>query len=211
MTSPNRPALPRQENLTLAISRGLDCLRRQNDSMLAWLGAGRDGLDRICVSVLGKPLSVDFEGNRLVFEDGQPADMRWQVLVLHYLNAPTPVEPTGREMVFADIRDTRGYQGVYEGRVIKRLCFTVGRTAETLNHAALAIGGHPCEGEGDLAFRFDVLPRIPLRMAWYAGDEDFPPNATFLFQSNATDLLPPEDIVVLSELVVSQMTRFRNR
>ncbi len=56
-------------------------------------------------------------------------------------------------------------------------------------------------------FRFDVLPRVPLRVIWHAADEDFPPNAVFLFQTNVVHLLPPEDIVVLSELVVGEMSR----
>ncbi len=207
MTPPDRPSLPKQDNLNIAVSRGLAALRGQSDEQLAWLGANRDDQGRIRVPVLGEPMSVDFEAGGLIFENGDPVDMRWQVLVVHYLAAPDPVEPSGAEMVFADIPETRGYQGVYEGRVIKRLCFTVGRTADILDRAARAIGGEPCADEGDLAFRFQVLPRISLRVVWYAGDEDFPPNAVFLFQSNVVHLLPPEDIIVLSELVVGRMAR----
>jgi len=207
MTPPDRPSLPKQNNLIIAVSRGLAALRGQNDEQLAWLGADRDDQGRIRVPVLGEPMSVDFERGGLVLENGEPVDMRWQVLVVHYLAAPSPVEPSGEEMVFADIPETRGYHGVYDGRVIKRLCFTVGRTADGLDRAARAIGGLPCPGEGDLAFRFQVLPRIRLRVVWSAGDEDFPPNAVFLFQSNIVHLLPPEDIIVLSELAVSRMAR----
>jgi len=207
MTDPKRPSLPRQNNLNVAVSRGLAVLRDQNDDQLAWLGADRDDRGRIRVTVLGRPMCVDFEAGGLVFEDGEPVDLRWQVLVVHYLAAPAPVEPTGEEMVFANIPETRGYQGVYEGRVIKRLCFTVGRTAETLERGAQAIGGEPCDGEGDLNFRFDVLPRVPLHIVWYTGDEDFPPNAAFLFQANVVRLLPAEDIIVLSELIVGALAR----
>ena len=209
MTEPTRPSLPKQNNLIIAVSRGLEALRDQNAAQLAWLGADRDERDRIRVAVLGRPMSVDFEQTGLFYDDGQPVDMRWQVLVLHYLCAPAPAEPTGTEMVFADIPETRGYQGVYDGRVIKRLCFTVGRSAETLDRAARAVGGEPCEGEGDLNYRFQVLPRVPLRVVWHAADEDFPPNAVFLFQDNVIHLLPPEPIIVLSELVVSELSRAR--
>ncbi len=207
MSDPKRPSLPQQNNLIIAVSRGLEVLRAQRDEQLAWLGADRDDRGRIGVEVLGRRTNVDLDAGGLVFDDGKPVDMRWQVLVVHYLGAPAPVEPTGEEMVFADIPDTRGYQGVYDGRVIKRLCFTVGRSRELLQRAAAAIGGQPCEGEGDLNFRFDVLPRVPLRVIWHAADEDFPPNAVFLFQTNVVHLLPPEDIVVLSELVVGEMSR----
>jgi hypothetical protein len=207
MSQSGRPSLPRQENLDIAVSRALEALRRQNEPMLAWLGTDRDERGRIRISVLGRRMSVDFEVGRLVLENGEPVDPRWQVLVIHYLGAPAPVEPTGREIVFADIPDTRGYQGVYQNRVIKRLCHTAGRTAELLSRGSQAVGGEACSGEGDLAFCFHVLPRVPLRLVWSAGDEDFPPNAAFLFQSYVSSLLPPEDIVVLSELIVSQICR----
>jgi hypothetical protein len=207
MSQPKQPSLPKQNNLIIAVSRGLEVLRDQNDEQLAWLGADRDDQGRIRLTVLGDRMSVDVDAGGLVFENGEPVDMRWQVLVVHYLAAPAPVEPMGAEMVFADIPETRGYQGVYDGRVIKRLCFTVGRTADVLDRAARAIGGEACPGEGDLNLRFDVLPRVPLRVVWYAGDEDFGPNAVFLYQSNIVHLLPPEDIIVMSELVVGQMAR----
>ncbi len=206
MVEPNRFPLPEQKNLEIAISRGLVSLHDQSDEQLAWLGAERDGDARIHVTVFRYPVYVDFDAGGVFFEaDGAPVDMRWQVFILHYLAAPTAVEPTGEEMVFADIPETRGYQEVYNGRVIQRLCFTVGRDAETLGAAARAVGGEPCEGEGDLNFRFDALPRIPVRVVWYEGDEDFPPNAVFLFQTNVVHLLPPEDIIVLSESIVGAM------
>jgi len=207
MNPPFRPPLPQQDNLIVAVSRGLAVLRTQRDECLDWLGADRDERGRIRVRVLGQPMSVDDEAVGLVFEDGTPVEMRWQVLVIHYLSAAVPVELTDQEIVFADIPDTRGYQDVYENRVIKRLCRTAGRTAEAFERAAQAIGGCRCPGEGDLAFRFDVLPRVSLRIVWFAGDEDFPPNAVFLFPSHVVHLLPAEDIVVLSELVVGRLAR----
>lgn len=207
MTKPKRPLLPKQQNLTIAVTRGLAELRGQSDAQLGWLGADRDEKGRIRLEVLGKRMSVDFDANGLILEDGSAVDMRWQVLVVRYLCAPAPAELTGNEMVFADIPETRGYQGVYDGRVIKRLCFTVGRTAETLERGALAVGGQPCEGQGDLNFRFQALPRVPVRLVWYAGDEDFPPNAVFLFDSSVVHVLAPEPIIVLSELIVGEMSR----
>ncbi|MBN1345452.1 MAG: DUF3786 domain-containing protein [Phycisphaerae bacterium] len=207
MVDSQRLPLPEQNNLIIAVTRGLEALRDQGEEMLGWLGADRDEQGRIRVPVFNRAVSVDFEGGGLVFADGSPVDMRWQVFVIHYLCAGGAVEATGDEMVFADIPETRGYQGVYDGRVIKRLCFTVGRSAGTLEPAAVAVGGERCEGEGDLNFRFRALPRIPVRLVWYAGDEDFPPNAVFLFQSNVVQLLCPEDIIVLSESIVGAMSR----
>ncbi len=207
MTSPNRPPLPEQNNLTIAVSRGMEALRGQDDGQLAWLGAARDETGRLRLTVFGREVLVDVDAGTMTFADGGAVDMRWQVFIVHYLCAPTPAEPTGQEMVFADIPETRGYQGVYDGRVIKRLCFTVGRSADLLRRGAEAVGGKPCDGEGDLNVRFDALPRVQVRLVWYAGDDDFPPNAVFLFDSSVVNLLPPEDIIVLNESIVGAMSK----
>lgn len=207
MTAPDRLPLPEQNNLSIAVSRGMEALREQTNDQLTWLGAERDDQGRLHLTVFGHAVVVDADAGTMSLDDGGDVDMRWQVFIVHYLCAPNPAEPTGQEMVFADIPETRGYQGVYDGRVIKRLCFTVGRSADLLRRGAEAVGGKPCEGEGDLNFRFDALPHVPIRLVWYAGDEDFPPNAVFLFDSSVVHLLPPEDIIVLSESIVGAMAR----
>ena len=70
--------------------------------------------------------------------------------------------------------------------------------------AALALGGR-AEAGGDTAFDFDVFPRLAVRVIWYAGDEEFPPSATLLLPVNIASYLCVEDIVVLSERLVSRL------
>jgi hypothetical protein len=58
---------------------------------------------------------------------------------------------------------------------------------------------------GDEGFRFDVFPRLSVIIAWYAGDGELPANASFLYPDNALSFLPVEDIIVVSEGVVSRL------
>lgn len=58
---------------------------------------------------------------------------------------------------------------------------------------------------GDLAFDFDVFPRVSTRLLWYAADEEFPPSATLLLPDNIESYFCSEDVVVLSERLVSRL------
>ena len=126
-------------------------------------------------------------------------------LSLHVPKGDRPVlgEPC---VTFAHLPDGRVYAGNYEGRVIRRLCATAGRDASTLRAAAEALGAAAVEARGDLAYDFDVLGRLRLRLIWYAGDDEFGPSACVLLPSNISSLLCIEDVVVLSERLVSRLS-----
>ena len=103
-----------------------------------------------------------------------------------------------------DLATARSYAGVYDGRVIARLCHTAGRDAETLGAAAARLGGQPVEA-GDAAFDFRIFPRLTLRLIWHAPDEEFPPLATLLLPGNVESYFCSEDVVVLSESLVARL------
>ena len=87
-------------------------------------------------------------------------------------------------------------QGVPE-RAIARLCAWVGRDSARLVAAARGLGACAV-AVGDAAFDFDVFPRLTLRLVWYAGDDELPPDATLLLPSNIEAYFTAEDVVVLS-------------
>ena len=62
-----------------------------------------------------------------------------------------------------------------------------GRDAETLGSAANALGGRPVPTDScDLAFDFQIFPRVTLRLVWHAPDEEFPSSATYRTRSDRT-------------------------
>ena len=59
---------------------------------------------------------------------------------------------------------------------------------------------------GDAAFDIDVFPRVATRLIWYAADDEFPPSATLLLPDNIESFLNIEDVVVMSESLVSRLS-----
>jgi len=200
---PGAPVPPPQHNLQTATDHALARLREQSAEQMEWLGAAR-AAGGWHLPVLEDVLTVDLGNGECTTRDGRGVRPPWRILVLHYLGIagrPVPGDVTG---TFADLPGGRAYAGVYRARVNERLCATAGREAETLRRAALALGARPAEG-GDLAFDVDVFPRLGVRLVWYAGDEEFGPEATLLLPASIGQMLCMEDIVVVSERLVARL------
>ena len=152
---------------------------------------------------------VDFNDRTVrVREKGKAAlavpRREWQVLALHYLAARGVREPV-RWVSFPELEPAaQVYNSVYRGRVINRFVATAGRGRNEFETAANALGGEPVEW-GDAGFRFQVFPRLPVAVAWYAGDDEFPPDASFVYPDNITAIFSLEDVVVLSERIVARL------
>lgn len=203
--SPVRPAIPPpQRNYQVAAEKALTSVRVQTAEQLIWLGAvGTGSVWRL--PVLAAWVTVDVDTGRVWADDTGDVGRWWRILILHYLAVSHRPPSRSPEICFADLPGGMAYSPVYQQRVISRLCNTVGRTAETLAAAAEVLGARRVDA-GDLAFDLVVFPRLTVRLIWHAGDEEFQPTATLLLPGNVEALFCIEDIVVLSESVVSRLS-----
>jgi hypothetical protein len=182
------------------------------------LGASRAG-KTWTLPVLNNVWTVELDGGTVCDSSSQPVGPWWRVLTLHYLGIsgrPGQDPPT---VTFADLPGGRGYSGVYQQRVIGRLCRTVGRDGGALRRAAEALGGEVLRDTaggiaspaappgGDMMIQFQIFPRLRVGLAWYGGDEELSPSATLLLPANIEAFFCLEDIVVLSEQLVARLTK----
>ena len=193
-----------QTNFARAVELGFQALGHQSDEQLRWLGA-EAAADRWRVPVLGEVFEVDLAGSRITTSAGRDVGASWSILALHYLAIASRPERRPPELTFADLSTARSYAGIYHQRVNARLCATIGRDGEALRAAAVSLGGRTVDG-GDLAFDFVPFPRLTMRLIWHAPDEEFPSSATLLLPPNMESYLCSEDIVVLSERLVSRLS-----
>lgn len=191
-----------QKNYALALSQAFASLRNQSGEQLTWLGAAGTG-KLWQLRVLDEVFLIDLAAENLSTPGGAVRP-NWSILALHYLCVRARPEEQPPEITFADLPLARAYTGVYHARVVRRFCATAGRGREQFDSAARALAGKQVDG-GDLAFDFQVFPRIVLRLIWHAADEEFPPTATLLLPPNITLYFCEEDIVVLSENLISRL------
>jgi hypothetical protein len=193
----------RQDNLQRAEALGFAALATQTPDQFLWLGAIATGTSWR-LSVLDDAMLVDLAAKRITVTSGQEVGPAWRILALHYLAITARPERLDPQITFADLPGGRTYSSVYQQRAIARLCATAGRDEQRMRSAALALGGSEATG-GDVAFDFAVFPRLGLRAIWHARDDEFPPSATLLLPSNIESYFCIEDIVVLSERLVSRL------
>lgn len=192
-----------QRNIEQARRLAFDAFHDQSEEQLLWLG-GKRVTGRWQLPVLNDMFTLDVPTRHISTSAGQTVGLHWGILALHYLLARSRPEPRTPEITFADLRTARSYAGVYHQRVIARLCATAGRDVQTLRAAATATGGRVAPG-GDAAFDFQAFPRLTLRLVWYGADDEFPASAALLLPDNVESYLCAEDIVVLSERLVSRL------
>jgi hypothetical protein len=197
--------LPQQTNYAVAIKRAAETLRAVPAEDCVKLGATL--LDDGCYSlpVLNVRFLVDPAAGKVTLAEGDEVRVGWAILALHYLISPVLTMRGEPQISFAQIPDGMGYASPYRGRVIERFLHTAGRTDESFRAAAEGVGGVPVR-LGDAAYRFDVFPTFPITIIRYAGDDELPPGASMLYVADAAGRFSVEDIVVMSESLISKLS-----
>lgn len=90
----------------------------------------------------------------------------------------------------------RGPHALPTGRLAERF----GLDPAGFQRAGRALGGSSAE-MGDVAFQLTPLPRVPLYFLLWEGDEEFPAEASILFDRSISDHLSPDAIWGLVNLV----------
>jgi len=200
-----------QQSYRQAFERGLEQLRSRNGEGLAELGARPTAPGRYELPVLDGVFVIDLPAGRVTLAGGdQPGwpenapGEAWAILAVHYLGSRPPWREPSKWISFADLPEARGYNPVYRGRVLGRLCATAGRDRQTFIRACTRLGGERFEA-GEEGFKFQVFPRVPVAIAWYSGDDEFRAGASLVFPENITDFFSAEDVVVLSESLVARL------
>lgn len=129
-----------------------------------------------------------------------------QILLLHYLIVSDGIALRGQWTSFREIPGGRTYYPAFRGGSEERLLGRFGADAAALHAAAASLGGRPL-ALADHAYVFDVLPRLPMAVLLWAGDDEFPPELHILLDSTAANYLPTEDIAVISRYLAVNLLR----
>lgn len=124
------------------------------------------------------------------------------VLLNHYAQS-NPAPLTGNLIKYKDLPGGHAYEGAFSHRAIEPIAKSFGGNPEQLLKAAELLGGKPLS-MGDASFVVEALKGIPLTFILW-GAEEFPAEASILYDESAGGLLPTEDLAVLGELVTVRL------
>lgn len=135
---------------------------------------------------------------------GKEVPLQEQILILHYLQAGLPEQPLGDWVAYREIPGAAFYYAAFLKRAVEPLKRAFGQNVAALRRAAARLNGVAVEF-GDAGYDFRVFPKTPLRLILHAGDDEFPAEATILFDRSIARMLSPEDIAWLAGMLAYRL------
>ena len=179
------------------------------------LVAGKSGCSYLSLGPDRGELHIPLWGNMTVFtwpnltgysntDDELPSLIR--ALLLYYLATSDGTALTGKWVSFADLPGGRMYDQAFQGYTGNELVKAFDPDLERFKRICLAAGGTRSES-GDASFIFMALPRFPVLINYWLGDEDFPSSCKILFDASATHYLPIDGCAILGSMLTKKLLR----
>ena len=161
----------------------------------------------VTVPFFGHPHLVTHPGGS-VTAAGAPVHVAVAILVLHYLLRADGTPPAGEWLAFRELPDGMFSATSFAPRAEAPLAQAFGADSssglDAFRGAAVASGGLPLD-LADAAFAFQALPRLALAVLVWAGDDEFPAQASVVFDAAAGHYLPAEDLAGLGGLLARRL------
>lgn len=126
--------------------------------------------------------------------------------ILQYLAKVTGLPPRNKWISFLELPEGEHHFVPFQNEAIKPLAKKFGTDLAGFNKIADSLGGKPIS-MGDTAFTLTVLPKLPLAIALWEGDEEFPSKANVLFDGVAPTCLTTAGLWVLGIEVVGRFIK----
>lgn len=129
-----------------------------------------------------------------------------KILILHYLLTARGVSVKSNLITFREIPEGSFYYSAFIKRALEPLTKTFGAEPQRLLDCGSKLGAVADE-LGDVSITFKPLPRVPVTIVLWGGDDELPPEGNILFDESIVSYLPTEDIAVLSGMIVYRLIR----
>lgn len=158
------------------------------------------------LSLLGTPYRIDLPDLVVRLADSTICPEELQILFLDYLVRGDGSPVAGRWIGFQELPDGMFYRQAFQGYSGDQLIRDLAGDIGAFQAAAADLDGTLFE-MGDAAFAFEVLPRVLLAVVWWAGDDEFPANATVLFDSASSRYLPTDGLAIVGRMLCRKLAK----
>jgi hypothetical protein len=124
--------------------------------------------------------------------------------IFHHLLTADGMPVSGKWVSFADLPDGRMYSTAFQDYSGDEAVKTFGMDLNAFRAACRSAGGQPA-GLASASFTFQPLPRVPLLITYWLGDEDFPSSCKILFDESASHYLPIDACAILGSMLVRKL------
>lgn len=168
---------------------------------------------RLRIQSFQREITVDV-GQRTLTTQGaggveeQIIDPFLELMILVYL-LNVSAEPLANQLIgIRDLKDAHFFQGPHELKT-DGLILRFGSDPQGFARAGRRLGGKPADG-GDAAVVLYPLPKIPVTVILWAGDDEFPPEVSILFDRSIEAHLSADAIWGLANFSVGKLVQERH-
>jgi hypothetical protein len=165
-----------------------------------WVEEG--GSRGIRLRFLNKMITVSWPNCQFYQDSTEEIPIKEKILILHYLNGSNREHLSGQLIAFQDIPSARFYLDAFNRRVKYPMVNAFDDQPDQLPAVAKELFGATTASAGDISVLIQALPKIPVILVIWRGDEEFPSDGTILFDSSIKEMLSAEDVSELTSRIV---------
>jgi hypothetical protein len=202
---PSKPALAtRVDELREALQQvPVDLLAERTGASYQAIGPGRG---EFRLSLFDSPTVVTYPGLIGINRNDEELPLPFQAILTYYFHTSDGAPLSGQWVSFADLPDGRMYAQAFQGYSGNELVKTFGLDIEAFR-SACEQGGGVATPLGDAAYVFYALPRLPLLVNYWCGDEDFLSSCKILFDSSVSHYLPTDVCAILGSMLTRKIIK----
>ncbi|UEL49443.1 hypothetical protein TPDSL_02010 [Terrisporobacter petrolearius] len=139
-------------------------------------------------------------------DDNQIPSVETGVMILNYLSfTENNIDKTNKWVSLKEIPNggMMFYPAFYKSSIVS-LINTFGYDSSKLRKCGENLGGKEIK-MGDVAFEFEVFPKVFCRVVIWEGDDEISPSATLLFDSSVQYMMHVESIIGLGGYVINKI------
>jgi len=164
----------------------------------------RDGA--LELNLLGSSYAIDWPKLTVSFRGGRTCPEEFAILVLDYLTRADGSVPTGEWIGFQELPNGSFYRHAFQGYSGDQLVRDLAADVARFRSASEKLGGEPLK-MGNAGYAYRVLPHVPMAVVWWEGDDEFPTNATVLFDRVAGTYLPTDGLAILGRMLCRALVK----
>lgn len=202
---------PTHDHYEQALLLGLEAFARKDPGRIAQK-ARAEFMDR-CVILphLDRKISLNVDSRRFtILETGEEVPIWLAILTVHYLNNADGSEPKGKLKHFREFKEGHFYEPAFNRQTKEILIKAFGENPEPMIAAGKKLRGKIVKS-GDAAVELPYFPCLPITCIVWRGDEEFPAEASVLFDETAEVFFSAEDMAVAGQMAVVELLRASER
>ncbi len=193
--------MPRVDDYAAAFDIAAELLKSKDPALVAAASGAILGDGAFEVEFVGQQCLVSLDPVIVTGPSGEEPPLTDQVLILHYLSQATGRELTREWIAYREVPGAEVYHAVFYKRAVKPFLSAFGPRPELLVELAAPLMINLGD-TGDASVVVRAFPRVPLMLILWRGDDEFPAEASILFDKSISGYLSAEDIVWLAGRVV---------